>query len=168
MGKTTIRASRLLLVSKKAVIRGEAKVASSSNGIVDIAAAAELGLIENKGLVAAIPERVRAKARKLLLKNELREITSKKSTIRGDHKKASDRSSAYNAISKVIGPMYWHEMEKKTKSKRSQAMSRKRVVDWIRAEIENDASLLNKQLTRCGYAEISGLKRSTRWWLNLL
>ena len=54
------------LVSASRLRKGLVRVASSSDGVVDMAAAVELGLINDEGIVALIPTKTRIRARKLL------------------------------------------------------------------------------------------------------
>ena len=155
------------LVSASRLRKGLVRVASSSDGVVDMAAAVELGLINNEGIVALIPAKTRIRARKLLQSNVLFPITLKQESLDGSHMKAKQRKLAGRALATVIGPIYWSAKEKDGISL-GRAMDRSMFAKWVKAEIENDSSYLNKQLTRQGFHDICGLKRSAQWWMRLL
>ena len=155
------------LVSTSRLRKGLVRLASSSDGIVDVAAAVELGLIDDEGIVALIPTKTRIRALKLLQSNVLFPITLKKKSLVGTHLKAKERKLAGGALATVIGPIYREAKEKGGISLGS-AMDRSMFAKWVKAEIENDDSYLNKQLTRRGFLDICGLKRSAQWWMRLL
>ena len=157
----------LRLVSASRLRKGLVRVASSSDGVVDMAAAVELGLINNEGIVALIPAKTRIRARKLLQSNVLFPITLKKESLDGSHMKAKQRKLAGRALATVIGLIYWSAKEKDGISL-GRAMDRSMFAKWVKAEIENDSSYLNKQLTYQGFFDICGLKRSAQWWMRLL
>lgn len=155
--------TRLLLVSKASLGRGLIKVASASDGIVDVAAAAELGLIARVGLVAVLAAKMRTRVSRLLQANVLYPVKPKAITLAGSHRKSIERNMVAKAMPTVIGPLYWEEQQKKCVLF-SSALSRGRFSKWVKAQIEQGSSQLNIDLTRQGYADISGLVRSRQWW----
>ncbi len=155
------------LVSTSRLRKGLVRLASSSDGIVDVAAAVELGLIDDEGIVALIPTKTRIRALKLLQSNVLFPITLKKKSLVGTHLKAKERKLAGGALATVIGPIY-REAKEKGGISLGRAMDRSMFAKWVKAEIENDSSYLNKQLTYQGFFDICGLKRSAQWWMRLL
>jgi len=155
------------LVSASRLRKGLVRAASSSDGVVDVAAAVEVGLINDEGIVALIPTKTRIRARKLLRSNVLWPITLKKASNDGKHMKAKHRRVAGEALATVIGPIYWAAKEKRGISL-GRAMDRSMFGRWVKNEIENDSSELNKQLNRRGFADICGLNRSAQWWMRLL
>ena len=155
------------LVSTSRLRKGLVRLASSSDGIVDVAAAVELGLIDDEGIVALIPTKTRIRALKLLQSNVLFPITLKKKSLVGTHLKAKERKLAGGALATVIGPIY-REAKEKGGISLGRAMDRSMFAKWVKAEIEDGGSYLNKQLTRRGFLDICGLKRSAQWWMRLL
>ena len=158
---------RPTLVSASRLRKGLKQTASSSDDIVDVAAAVEVGLIKDEGIVTLIPTKTRMRARKLLKSNVLWPIAFKKKSLDGTHLKAKERKLARNALLTVIGPMYWAAKEQGGISL-GRAMDRSMFAKWVKAEIENGSSDLNIQLNRRGFADICGLNRSAQWWMRLL
>ncbi len=151
------------LVSKARLRKGLVRSASASDGIVDLAAAAELGLIENAGLVALLPEETRIRARRLLKANTVLLVTPKATSRDGRHRKSVARALVSEALSTVIGPQYAREMERAGGSP-SRWLRANCFAKWVKTQIEDGGSELNRKLTRHGYAEISGLVRGIQWW----
>lgn len=158
-----ISIERLRLVSKARLARGKIRTASASDGVVDLAAAAELGLIENKGLIALLPEKIHARARKLLNANTLQPVKAKASTLEGTHRKKTEAKWVQKALATVIGPLYYEE-RRSAGVLLTNILKRQRFAKWVMVQMANDTSQLNKRLTRAGYAEICGLKRGQQWW----
>ena len=151
------------LISKARLKAGFVRVASSSDGIVDIAAAAELGLIGRDGLVSLIPPETQARARRLLQANVLWPINVKKSTLNGSNQKSIQRRLIAQALHNVIGPIYSQEQIKKGFSLTT-VLNRGKFALWVKKEIQIESSSLNIELTRKGYLDIVGLVRSKQWW----
>lgn len=139
------------------------RTASASDGIVDLAAAAELGLIDDAGLVALIPEARRVQAWKLLGANTVLPVKPKAATLNGSHQTRTQRHLVEQALSAVIGPVYWQEQVQKGISL-AVAMDRDKFVRWVRKEIQIDGSQLNTALNRKGYGDICCLVRGKQWW----
>lgn len=158
---------RLRLVSASRLRKGPVRVASSSDGIVDVAAAVEVGLIDDVGIVALIPVKTRVRARRLLKSNVLRPIALKKNSLRGSHLNARQRELVREALATVIGPMYW-AAKAKGGMRFERAMDRTMFAKWVKTEIGTGKSRLNKELTRNGFLDICGLERSVQWWMRLL
>ena len=153
----------LRLISKARLKAGFVRAASSSDGIVDTAAAAELGLIERDGLVSLIPPETRARARRLLKANVLWPVDVKKSTLDGSSLKSIERRQFALALHNVIGLIYLQEQVEKGFSFTT-ILNRGKFAKWVMKEIKIDTSRLNIELTRNGYLDIVGLVRSKQWW----
>lgn len=157
-------AKRFRLVSKKPNARtGRKHVSSSSDGIVDVAAAVERGLAQRVGIVQLLPAEIYSKARRLLENNELVEVDEKR-TPRPHLYQQRVRRAAKQALPTVIGPLYLEAFEHDL----PRALSAKCLTDWIRAELTTPGSALNRALTEAGFDDLVELQRSDRWWLDSL
>ena len=161
--KSTTFQKRPRLVSKARLRKGLVRIASASDGIVDLAAAAELGLIDDAGLVALIPEEMRIQAWKLLGANTLLPVKAKEATLNGTHLTRTHRHLVEQAIPTVIGQVYWQEKAQMGISL-AVAMDRDKFVRWVRKEIQIEGSQLNTSLHRKGYGDICCLVRGKQWW----
>jgi hypothetical protein len=155
------------LLSKSRLKKGLVRVSSSSDGIVDLAAAAELGLIENNGLVALIPEKTRVRAVKLLKANVLFLVKAKQSTVQASNLKQIQRVLVKKAFPTVIGPMYF-QTQLEAGFTVSQTLDRMRFAKWVKQQIETNNSNLNLVLAESGFEDICDLVRSAQWWGRLL
>lgn len=151
------------LLSKSRLKKGLVRLSSSSDGIVDIAAAAELGLIENNGLVALIPEKTRVRAKKLLKANVLFLVNPKQSTFQASNLKQIQRVLVKKAFPTVIGPMYF-QAQLEAGLTVSQTLNRMRFATWVKHQIETNNSNLNLVLAESGFEDICDLVRSAQWW----
>ncbi len=151
---------RLRLVSRKTNAKTQRQhVSSSSNGIVDVAAQVELGLIERSGIVTLVPDEVFERARDLLEHNELREVEEKSTPA---HRQLNNRirRMAVEALPTVIGPLYGEIHQEKLPL----ALNLKRFVRWLQRELATPGSQLNLELQRHNYDDLVELKRGDRWW----
>lgn len=154
---------RLRLVSSSRLRKGLLRTASSSDGIVDVAAAAIQGYVPDSGIVALIPQKTRLQARRLLKSNVLKPIKVRQSF----YSNKSLNEMLEKALSEVIGPMYWTQREKEG-IRLARALDRMSIASWIKAEIETPCSALNKQLIKNRLDNICELKRSLQWWMRVL
>jgi hypothetical protein len=156
---------RFVLVSKnKNAKTGRHKTASSSNGLIDIAAAVELGLVPNAGLPGILHHMYRKRVLRLLQHNTVLKVKPKNSTIQGNHQTKGLLKLADKALTAVIGPAYWSANQHLGPRA---ALKTTRVINWIKTNLENKTSPLCISLVRSPYEDIIGLHRSKRWWLDL-
>jgi hypothetical protein len=156
---------RLVLVNKKINPKtGRQKTASSSDGLIDIAVAVEMGLIPNAGLPGILHHMNRKRVLRLLKHNTLIRVKSKESTLQGTHHTKALQKLADKALSTVIGQAYWSENQHLGPRA---ALKSKRVIDWIKTNLENKNSPLCTDLVGTPYEDLIGLRRTKRWWLNL-
>lgn len=160
------------LISKDRLLKnGVLRTASSSDGIVDVVAGLELGGalggVLDAGLVALLPEKTRRQAHRLLKHNTLWPVKPKANTLAGLHETAGARNMVLRALPLVIGPMYWKEKQRK-KIGLVQALKRRRIADWIKAEIETPSSALNQALRHSDFSDLRELNRGWQWWYRLL
>lgn len=154
------------LVSKKKNKRtGRQHVSSSSDGIVDYAAAVISGKMPLVGLPAVLPEKYSRRAKRLLLNNEVMEIAAKR-TPRGDQQRSKIHRDLKRAFPLVIGHVY--KEENKNKLSAASLLSTKTRIPWIKSSLETPNSRLNRELSQAGYDDLVELKRSSRWWLDAL
>ena len=154
------------LVSKKKNKRtGRQHVSSSSDGIVDYAAAAISGKMPLVGLPAVLPEKYNRRAKRLLRNNEVVEIAAKRS-LRSDQQRSKIHRDLKRAFPRIIGQVYKDENEHKLRPK--VFLSTKTIIPWIKSSIETPNSRLNRLLLKAGYDDLVELKRSYRWWLDAL
>ncbi len=165
-----LRAIRLLSKTRRDRLSGRHKVASSSDGIIDVAAAVHVGLIPNDGLPGLLYHTKKKRVVNLLLNNFVGSVTPKANTIgseqaNSEHATSAARFELSRALAKDIGPLYFNQVRGKVKSARDlvRAFKPKTVVNWLIAEIENPQSELNKILKR-KYLHLAELKRGRRWW----
>jgi len=151
------------LVSKARKRQGLVRTASTTDPIVIAAAAVQKGLLADEGIVRLLPDRIKCRAAKLLGANEVMEVQPKASTLRGDHRTSQVRKQLGIALPTVIGPLYMEAMTLAGVSL-TLALQRQRIVRWLKASIEDESGELNKRLTRGGYGDLCGLKRSQQWW----
>lgn len=169
-----LRAIRLMSKTRRDRLSGKHKVASSSDGIIDIAAAVHVGLIPDNGLPGLLYRSKEKRVVKLLRNNFIGRVTPKANTIgseqaNSEHATSAARFELSRALSKDIGPLYLNQVRGNVKSVRDlvRAFKPKAVVNWLIAEIENPQSELNTILKR-KYPHLAELKRSRRWWSDKL
>ena len=154
------------LVSKKANKRsGLRHVSSSSDGIVDYAAAVIAGKIPAIGLPSLLPKTYYSRATRLLKNNEVVEVNAK-ATPRSEQLRAKIRKDLSKALPLVIGQVYKIENQGKLTAKKY--LSTKTVIDWIIRSLAEPGSRLNRALTQAGYDDLVELKRDYRWWRDQL
>jgi hypothetical protein len=156
---------RFVLVSKnKNAKTGRHKTASSSDGLIDIAAAVELGLVPNAGLPGALHYMNRKRVLRLLQHNTVVKIKPKSSTLQGTHQTQALLKLADKALTAVIGQAYWSANQHLGPRA---ALKTARAIDWIKTNLENKTSPLCASLVGSPYEDLIGLHRSKRWWLDL-
>lgn len=160
-----LRAIRLLSKTRKDRLSAKHKVASSSDGIIDVAAAVHVGLIPNIGLPGLLYRAKKKRVVKLLLKNFVGRVNPKANTLDLLHATTTSRFELNKALREDIGPWYLAHVRKNVKSARAlvRAFELKVIVNWLISEIENPQSELNILLKR-KYRHLAELKRSRRWW----
>jgi hypothetical protein len=155
---------RLRLVSRKLSAKTQRQhVSSSSDGIVDVAAQVEMGLIERNGIVALLPDEVFERAKGLLEHNELKEVKEK---LTPAHRQLNNRVklAAIEALPKVIGPLYGEIHQENL----PRALNLQRFTTWLQRELETPGSRLNLELERHNYDDLVELQRSDRWWCDIV
>jgi hypothetical protein len=156
---------RYILVRKQADPKtGKQKTASSSDGIIDIAAAVHLGLVPSVGLPGLLLKVKNKRVIKLLTHNTVIMVKPKQATVNETHITKSTWGLAKEALPDAIGPAYW-EANKHLGVKA--ALKTRQVISWIKSNLENEESKLCDGLRRTKYQNLVGVKRSRRWWLNL-
>jgi hypothetical protein len=154
------------LVSKKTnKSSGSRHVSSSSDGIVDYAAAVIAGEIPAIGLPIVLPTKYYSRANRLLKNNEIAEVTAKV-TPRSDQLRGKIRKDLSKALPRIIGQVY--KLENQGKLTAQKYLSTKTVIDWIIRSLKEPGSRLNRALERAGYEDLVELKRSRRWWRDQL
>jgi len=157
---------RFRLVSKKKNKRtGRQHVSSSSDGIVDYAAAVTVGKIPLVGLPAVLPERYNRRAKRLLRKNEVAEVNVK-GTPRTDQQRSRIRRDVKYALPRIIGQVY--KAENARKISQEKLLHTKTLIPWIIDALATPNSRLNKALSKAGFEDLVQLERSPRWWLDVL
>ena len=157
---------RYVLVRKKVDPKtGKQKTSSSSDGLIDIAAAVKLGLLPSKGLPGVLLYVKHQKVLRLLKHNTVAFVRPKKATTRGNHVTSMMLKLAEEALSVVLGPTYW-QANKHLGPKA--ALKTTSAILWIKANLENPNSPLCNSLRGTSYEDIIGLKHSRRWWLDSL
>lgn len=151
-------------------LSGRHKVASSSDGIIDVAAAVHVGLVNDDGLPGLLYRAKEKRVVKLLLNNFVGRVNPKTNTISSEqaiseHATSAARFELRRAFAKEIGALYFKQVLGKVKSGRDleRAFKPKAVVNWLISEIENPKSELNKVL-KINYFHLAELKRCRRWW----
>jgi hypothetical protein len=139
------------------------KVASSSDGIVDVAAMVECGLITRQGLPELLPPAIYERARKLLTHNRLAVIQEKR-TPRHELAWQRKKNEARAALATVIGPLYGATHQNAI----VRALNMKRFLSWLQAQLREPGSTLNCELIRRGYDELVELQMSDRWWADII
>lgn len=153
------------LVSKKRNKRtGRQHVSSSSDGIVDYAAAVIVGKMPLVGLPAVIPEKYNRRAKRLLRKNEVSEVNVK-APPRADQQRARIRRAVKYTFPSIIGQVYKAENGKISQEK---LLHTKTLIPWIIDALATPNSRLNKALSKAGFEDLVQLERSPRWWLDVL
>lgn len=162
---TDLRAIRLMSKTRRDRLSGRNKVASSSDGIIDIAAAVHVGLIPDNGLPGLLYRSKKKRVVKLLLNNFIGRVNPKANSIDLLHATTAARFELNKALREDIGPLYLAHVRKNVKSAREleRAFKPKVIVNWLISEIENLESELNFLLNR-KYRHLAELKRSRRWW----
>ena len=156
---------RYVLVNKKINAKtGRQKTASSSDGLIDIAVAVEMGLIPNAGLPGILLHMNRKRVLRLLKHNTIVKVRPKSSTVQGTHQTQALQKLADKALSTVIGQAYWSANQHLGPSA---ALKTTRVIDWIKTNLENKKSPLCADLVGTPYEDLIGLRRTKRWWLDL-
>jgi len=157
--------ARYVLVRNKVDPKsGKQKTSSSSDGLIDIAAAVQLGLIPSEGLPGALLCINQKRVSRLLRHNTVVLVKPKIATITGIHATTSTLKLAEKALADVLGPAYWKankHLGLKT------ALKTRRVIPWIKVNLENTGSALCTSLIGTNYEDLIGLEHSQRWWLNL-
>lgn len=162
----TTNKTRLRLVSKKTNKRtGRRHVSSSSDGIVDYAAAVIVGMMPATGLASIIPSEYHQRAKRLLKKNEVA-LVAAKTKPRHDQLRGKIQKDLKAAFPRVIGQVY--EAENAHEMGTKKFFSSKTVIHWIRNSLADPNSRLNHALGKAGYHDLVGLERSERWWLDAL
>jgi hypothetical protein len=158
--------TQLRLVSKKINKRtGRRHVSSSSDGIVDYAAAVIVGVMPARGVASIIPDKYHRRAKRLLEKNEVAPV-AKKIIPRHAQLRGKIRMDLKAAFPQVIGQVYAAERANVLSTERF--FSSKTVIPWIRDSLADPNSRLNHALESAGYHDLVGLERSERWWLDAL
>ena len=156
---------RYVLVNKKINAKtGRQKTASSSDGLIDIAAAVEMRLIPNAGLPGILHHMNRKRVQRLLKHNTVVKVKPKNATLQGTHRTQALLKLADKALSTVIGQAYWSANQHLGPRA---ALSTTRVIDWIKTNLENQSSPLCNELVGTPYEDLIGLRRTKRWWLDL-
>ncbi len=157
---------RPVLVTRRADPKtGKRKTASSSDGLIDIAAAVYLGQIPSKGLPGLLLELQKDRVIRLLRKNTVKLVKPKRATVDGNHATRVASRLAQDALPVAIGPAYL-EAHKQVGLKES--LKTKTVIRWIKTNLEDPTSRLCCSLAGTKYQDLIGLKRNNRWWRNLL
>jgi len=153
---------KLRLVSRKPNLKtGQRHVSSSSDGIVDVAAQVECRLIERLGILELLPLELYTRAKRLLKNNELLPVTAKHTP---SHELANRRVRRQaEAALEVVGQLYWD-----ANNGSPRALSVKPLVYWLQQQLSDPASVLNKELAARGYDDLVELKRSDRWWVDVI
>ena len=158
--------SRFILVRRRADAKtGRHKTSSSSDGLIDIAVAVQLGLLPSAGLPGLWLNANKKRVETLLKHNTIAAIKPKKATTNGNHATKSVLILALKALSVVLGPAYWEASGHLGARK---ALNTGRLISWIKNNLEDTSSPLCVSLNGGKYADLIGLKRSTRWWRDLL
>jgi prophage DNA circulation protein len=157
---------RYVLVRKKADPKTKKlKTSSSSDGLIDIAAAVKLGLLPSAGLPGLLLHLKHRKILRLLEHNTVALVKPKRATTQRNHVTKATSKTAVKAMSSVLCPAYWqankHAVTKAT-------FKIKEVIGWIKANIENTDSTLCTSLRGTLYEDLIGTKRGRRWWLKKL
>lgn len=156
---------RYVLVNKKINAKtGRQKTASSSDGLIDIAAAVEMRLIPNAGLPGILHHMNRKRVQRLLEHNTVVKVKPKNATLQGTHQTQALQKLADKALSTVIGQAYWSANQHLGPRA---ALKTTRVIDWIKTNLENKNSSLCNNLVDTPYEDLIGLRRTKRWWLDL-
>jgi hypothetical protein len=165
-----LKTLRLFSKTRKDPISGKHRMASSSDGIIDVAAAVHIGLIPNDGLPSLLYQRHRTRVARLLKSNFVGSVSPKLNTTNGIHASALTRYELAQALKKVIGPLYSQHIANRIKSIAdiNRAFALKSVLAWLIPEIEDPASNLNSLLAKHGYTNLVELKRARRWWYDHL
>ena len=157
---------RYVLVRKLADVKnGKHKTSSSSDGLIDIAAAVHLGLIPNAGLPGLYLKINQQRVRRLVKHNTVALIKPKTATTTENHVTKSKLKLAGKALTAVIGPAYWRA-NKHLGAKA--ALKTRQVIPWIKRNLEDENSPLCTSLVGTKYEDLIGLRHSRRWWLDLL
>lgn len=157
---------RYVLVRKLADVNtGKHKTSSSSDGLIDIAAAVHLGLIPSAGLPGLLLNINQQRVRRLIKHNTVALIKPKKATTTENHATKSKLKLAEKALTTVIGPAYW-EANKHLGAKA--ALKTRLVIPWIKRTLEDVNSPLCTSLVGTKYEDLIGIRHSRRWWLDLL
>ena len=156
--------TRLLLVRKKPNKYGRQVVSSSSDGIIDIAVAIEIGILPSIGIHSVLHQILRKRVLKLLENHELKPIKTKQTTLANNHSTTQIRKLAKLALPKIIGPQYGDE----NSSLGTNALHTKVFVPWVKKAIEDEGSELCQKLSKTEFKELAGLKRSYRWWQKII
>jgi hypothetical protein len=158
--------TQLRLVSKKTNQRtGRRHVSSSSDGIVDYAAAVIVGTMPAEGLASIIPSEYHQRAKRLLKKNEVA-LVAAKTKPRHAQLRGKIQKDLKAAFPEIIGQVY--KVEHKNLLSKEKLFKSKVIIPWIRDSLANPDSHLNRALRSSGYYDLVGLERSARWWLDAL
>jgi hypothetical protein len=161
-----VKRVQLRLVSRKKNGRtGRQHVSSSSDGIVDYAAAVIVGKLPAEGLASIIPDKYHRRAKRLLRKNEVAEVAIKRA-LRIDQQRGKIRRDVKRALPRIIGQVY--KAENADKLSQDKLLHTKTLIPWIRSALATPNSRLNRALSKSGYDDLEQLERSPRWWLNIL
>lgn len=137
---------------------GKRHVSSSSDGIVDVAAQVVSGLTDKSGILELLPPELYDRAKVLLESNDLSEVGAKK-TPRHELANQRIKSAAEDAMARVIGPVYLEEQQYDRRG-----LKLKQLVRWIQQQLATPGSKLNRELGQHGYDDLVEVKRSDRWW----
>ena len=138
------------------------KLASSSTWLLDLAACAVV-LGDSVGIPALLPQR---KATKLLKSNSLKQF-KKHAPIKSSKAMSSNHAESREAAEQSIAALavIYHTLV--IVPNPSKKVTRDSFVYWLRNQLENRTSNLNKILAQTpSLVAIHDLQRSHRWWLD--
>lgn len=157
---------KLRLASRKPNRKtGRKHVSSSSAGnrMVDVAAQAQAGHLEKSGILELLPPELYERVTRLLENNELVAVEAKR-TPPAQLANQRIQRAALEALGTVISQLY---MDAHGDDLR-RALNLKRLVRWIQQQLAAPGSSLNRELGLRGYDDLVELKRSDRWWGDII
>ncbi len=157
--------SVMRLVTRKSLKSGAAKVASSSDGVVDYAVGVHQGVIPNAGLPSLIYMMEQGRAAKLSVANTVRKTRLKAATSQGNHRTTELKRLADEALPTILSPSYW------TANRHlgvRVVLNPRYAAKWFSAEVAKEDSVVCDALRFSSYQDLVGQKRGWRWWLDRL
>jgi hypothetical protein len=154
----------LRLVTKKSVLAGHPKVASSSDGHIDHAVAVHIGVEENTGLPSIAYAQLYRRATRLAIANTVQRVRIKPATQQHRHTTAELRRIAAKALPAVLVPAYIAAHRHLPPPTR---LNDKKMIRWVRQEVKNRKSPLCLSLLATEFEPLEGLDRNERWWSDL-